>query len=76
MQQELLAHTRELSDQQQKSQVQFAELERLRQYVEGIGELLETRVDAAEKVVAMMAEVEKRTEGSHTTRLHTSAAKC
>jgi chromosome segregation ATPase len=67
-QEELLARTSELSEQQQKSQWQLAELQRLRQYVEGMGESLEARMEAAEKELATAVKVEPRpAEDSHTT---------
>ena len=75
-QEELLARTSELSEQQQqKSQGQLAELQRLRQYVEGMGELLEARMEAAEKEPATAVKVKPRpSEDSHTTvGLRTSA---
>ena len=73
-QEELLARTSELSEQQQKSREQFVELQRVRRYVEEIGESLETRVEAAEKKLAATVEVEpRRTEDSHTPGLRISA---
>jgi hypothetical protein len=74
-QEELLARTSELSEQQQKSQGQLAELQRLRQYVEGMGKSLEARMEAAEKEPATAVKVKPRpSEDSHTTvGLRTSA---
>ena len=60
--QELLARTSELSEQQQKSQEQLAEMQQLREYIKGMGESLETRVNAAEKILARTGEVEPRRE--------------
>jgi hypothetical protein len=57
-QEELLARTSELSEQQQESREQFVELQRVRRYVEEIGESLETWVEAAEKKLAATVEVE------------------